>query len=97
MSHTYPVIIFKYSDDCYSSKRLSLKLEEEITKKKLLDNIKIYLIIVQKQPALSENIAKRFDIKHESPQIIILNKGKVSYTAHHNNINIKEFVLNNNS
>ena len=86
-----PVIIFKYSSDCNSSALLRTRLKKALEEN--IISVPIYLITVQKQKALSENISKHFDIRHESPQIIILNKGHVTYTAHHGNIKIEDFVF----
>ena len=84
-SDKQPIIIFKYSNECGSSEVLKTKLE----KKNL--SIPIYLVTVQTEPVLSQKISEQFDIKHESPQIIILNKRKVTYRAHHNEIKIEKF------
>ena len=90
-SQKQPVIIFKYSSDCGTSAELKLKLEKAVTEKKL--DSPIYIVVVQDHPVLSKKIAEMFDITHESPQIIILNKGKVTYTAHHRDIKIENFVF----
>ena len=90
-SQKNPVIIFKYSSMCNSSKRLSTTLEKKIIDKKL--SVPVYIVVVQKQPVLSKNIAEMFDVKHQSPQILILNKGKSIYTAHHNSIKIENFIF----
>lgn len=90
-SNKQPVVLFKYSSECGSSTFLYEKLEKKILDKTII--APIYLVTVQKMPALSEKISEMFDIKHESPQIIILNKGKVTYTAHHDNINLDHFVF----
>ena len=90
-SQKSPIIIFKYSSECRSRALLSAQLEVKIIDKTL--NAPVYIIIVQRQLVLSKNITEFFDIKHESPQILILNKSKLTYTAHHNNINIQNFIF----
>jgi bacillithiol system protein YtxJ len=87
-----PVIIFKYSSECGSSSRLMKELEGFFTKKAL--NFPVYVVVVQDHKALSLKIEKLFEIKHESPQIIILNKGKVTYAESHDKILIKNFIFN---
>lgn len=89
-SQKQPVVIFKYSSECLSSKRLSNALEKKLEDKNFPP---IYLIVVQDQPTLSKNIAEFFDIKHESPQIIAVHKGKTTYTAHHNAIEIDKLKI----
>ena len=90
-SHREPVIIFKYSNDCGTSDDLVSKLENAVAKKSIISPI--YKITVQDQPTLSKNIAEHFEIKHETPQIIILNKAKVTYTAHHRGIKVADFAF----
>lgn len=89
-SKKQPVIIFKYSDNCGSSDRLSDLFEKNIKEKKL--KLPIYKVTVQTMPALSRKISEHFGLKHETPQIIIVNDGKITYTAHHRNIKIDDFV-----
>ena len=90
-SNSKTVIIFKYSNNCGSSERLYKELKQKIKEKVLNDPI--YLVTVQTQPALSKKIAEMFGVKHQSPQILILNKGKLVYTAHHYAIKTKDFVF----
>ena len=85
-----PVTIFIYSDDCISSSRLADQIEEEIKEKNI--EPMIYMVTVQTEPVLSRKIEEWFDIKHESPQIITILKGKVIYTDHHNDIKIENFL-----
>ena len=85
------VIVFKYSAECGTSSELKIQLEKATAEKKL--NSPIYIVVVQDHPALSKKIAEMFDITHESPQIIILTKGKVTYTAHHRDIDIEKFAF----
>lgn len=85
-SSAHPVIIFKYSNECGTSDMLKDELEKMNGK----ISAPIFLVTVQKQPALSEKIERLFEVKHESPQIFVLDKGKVIYTAHHGNIDIKK-------
>ena len=86
-----PVIIFKYSNNCNSSSRLYKKLEKMKDDGAL--NFPIYLVTVQVQSVLSKKIEEHFEIKHQSPQIIILNKRKVVYNANHNSIKTEDFIF----
>ena len=88
-SRREPVIIFKYSSECGTSSELARGLEKAVEKKAI--PCPIYQITVQIKPTLSANIAEYFDITHETPQIIILRNARVTYTAHHRNIKIRNF------
>lgn len=92
-SEKNPVVIFIFSSKCGSSTRLSLLLEKTLNEKKL--SVSIFKVTVQMQPILSKKIEEWFQIKHESPQIISINYGKVSYTAHHSDIKIDNFLFLN--
>ena len=96
-SERQPVIIFKYSSQCKSSARLADKLKREMLNTRCLTFGKpepiIYQITVQTEPVLSEKIAEWFLIKHETPQIIVVDKGKVTYTAHHNEIDLIDLLI----
>lgn len=87
-----PVIIFKYSNSCITSERLKNILEKYVEEKKLTKPI--FLVTVQIQKQLSKNIEDYFSIKHESPQVILLNKRKVVYHNSHNNISIPDLLAN---
>ncbi len=82
-----PVVIFKYSNECGSSERLKVKFQDKILEKTL--KFPIYLVTVQIQKVLSNKIEEWFSIKHESPQVLVIDKGKVTYTAHHDAIDIE--------
>ncbi len=83
-SGSFPIVIFKYSSNCGSSQRL-----EQTLKDKLNSKILIHKITVQSQPILSKKIEEMFGIKHETPQIIVLRKNTVIYTANHEEISIE--------
>ncbi len=86
-----PVVVFKYSNDCGSSDRLSKEFEDFIEKKKPERNV--YKVTVQTEPVLSGKISDWFHIKHESPQVITISKGKVIYTEHHDRIELDKAFL----
>ena len=95
-SEKQPVTIFKYSNDCGSSARLAEKLKKEMLNTECLTFGKpepiIYQITVQREPVLSEKIAEWFQIRHETPQIIVVEKGKAIYTASHSQIKVQDFL-----
>lgn len=90
-SNKTAVIIFKYSNSCETSSRLKFELEKALHEKKI--GCPIYLVTVQKQKNLSKQIEDFLKIKHESPQVIILNKGNVTYLASHTSIKLTDFLF----
>ncbi len=89
-SEKSPAIIFIYSNSCNTSAYLEAEIEKNILEKKI--KYPVYQITVQTEPSLSKRIEEYFAIKHESPQIIILDKGKVILTAHHKDIQIQSLM-----
>src|SRR4051812_30503884 len=89
-SENKKVIIFKYSNNCGTSDRLRAELEKKMAEK-TLDN-PVYLVTVQDQPVLSQKIEDFSQIKHETPQILVLEKGKVIYqSTERKNIKLEDF------
>jgi bacillithiol system protein YtxJ len=92
MSEKQTVIIFKYSNSCLSSSKLSKTFEDYFGQNK--GNCPVYRVTVQTEPVLSRKISDWFRIKHESPQVIAILKGKVVYTDHHNSISLEKAFNN---
>lgn len=89
-SQKNPIIIFKYSNSCITSERLRQTLEKEVAEKRLTKPI--FLVTVQTNKALSKNVEDYFEIKHESPQIILVNKGKVVDSKNHHHIKVADLL-----
>ena len=83
-SHTSPQIIFKHSTRCSISFMVWNRLEKY---KKSHDN---YILDVIGNRSTSNEVAARFGIPHQSPQILIIFKGNCIYDASHFNINAEE-------
>lgn len=73
-----PAIIFKHSNSCGTSARAHAQMSR-------LD-VPVGLVIVQKERALSDEIAKRTGVEHETPQVFILRDRTVLWTASHERI-----------
>lgn len=74
-----PVILFKHSLTC----PISHAAYEEMSN---LTKEEISLIVVQDARAVSNEIAARTGIRHESPQTMIVKEGKVAWHAAHYDI-----------
>ena len=74
-----PVVIFKHSLTCPVSAAAydqMSKFDGEVT-----------LVEVQMAPELSSSIENRLGIAHQSPQVIVLRKGQVTWNASHWGVN----------
>ena len=77
-SNGSPAIIFKHSDSCGVSARAHGQLSQI--------ERPVGLVIVQKARALSDEIAARTGVEHETPQVFILRDREVLWTASHGQI-----------
>jgi len=78
-SHDEPVVVFKHSNTCPISTRANRQMEK-LSKP---TDPPVYRLIVQYSRNLSNEIASKFNIKHESPQVIVLKDGEPIFTASH--------------
>ncbi len=84
------VLIYKNSNNCNTSKEIENILTDAIMKQKI--TFPVYMVTVQEMPILSKNIETILEIKHETPQVILLEKGKVKHTSSHKDINLKNIA-----
>ena len=80
-----PVLIFKHSNRCSISAMAFNRVQKE--ENQLNEVFHFYLIDVVADRPLSLYLADVLNIEHESPQVIVLNQGKVIHTASHMAIN----------
>lgn len=69
-----PVIVFKHSNACSISARAYREMEK-------VDGVNI--LEVQTARAISNEVADRTGVRHETPQVIILRDGKAVWNASH--------------
>lgn len=74
-SNEKPVVLFKHSLTCPISAGVHRDIENA--------DADINVVIMQNARNVSDEIAKRTGIRHESPQAIILKDGKAVYHASH--------------
>ena len=74
------VILFKHSTTCPVSARAYKELLEYSAQH---TSTPIYLVKVIESRPISNSIAEKTGIKHESPQVFILHSGKVSWSDSH--------------
>lgn len=79
-----PQLLFKHSTRCSISDMALSRLKREETR--LAAAADLYYLDLIRYREVSNEIAKRFAIVHESPQVIILVNGKVLYHASHHMI-----------
>jgi bacillithiol system protein YtxJ len=87
LSHQKPVLIFKHSTRCsisgMSKNRLELYWETAA-------GIEPYYLDLLNHRNISDEIAKRFNVRHESPQVLLLKNGACIFNASHNEIDFNK-------
>ena len=91
-SDSIPVVIYKHSSRCGLSFMTENKLEEGWAG--LQPKVKLYFLDLIRYREVSTAVAERFNVRHQSPQILIIKIGICVYNASHNNI-ILDPILSN--
>ncbi len=82
------VLIFKHSTRCIISKMVWRNLSSEWGKD--LEHIPVYYLDLISYRGLSQEVAERYNVHHESPQALLIKGGKCVYHDSHHGINQKE-------
>ncbi len=83
------LIVFKHSPTCMISWAAHAHVEKF---RKTHPHIPLYLVSVREDRDLSRHIAERTNIRHASPQIIVLCRGQVTSVASHDEITESELA-----
>ncbi|MEY4637447.1 MAG: hypothetical protein RJA55_3245 [Acidobacteriota bacterium] len=76
-----PAVIFKHSPTCGISAQAFESISEWVTGK--VPDADFYLVPVQASRALSTQLAQQFGIRHESPQVMVIDRGEVVWHGSH--------------
>lgn len=85
-SENKTVAIFKHSTRCGISKMVLKNFESDFRSEEENDNLKLYFLDLLSNRDISSEIAERFNVRHESPQLIVLKDGKVVHHSSHHSI-----------
>ena len=84
------IAIFKHSTSCFISRTVLKNFEKEIENSDQPVNV-YYLDLLAHRP-VSNKIAADFEIRHESPQLIVIENGKSVNSASHQDISLSQIV-----
>ncbi len=87
LSHTKPQAIFKHSTRCSISTVAKNRLDNSS-----VDAVDFYYLDLLAFRNISSSIAEKFNVYHESPQIILIKNGECIYDESHSGINIQDIV-----
>ena len=74
-SHQGPVVLFKHSLTCPISARAHREMQRL--------GGEVALVVVQRARAVSDEVAARTGVRHESPQVFVLRDGQAAWSASH--------------
>jgi len=76
-----PAVIFKHSPTCGISAQAFESISEWLAGE--VPDADFYVVPVQASRALSTDLARRFGIRHESPQVMVIDRGEVRWHGSH--------------
>lgn len=85
-----PQVIFKHSSRCSISSMARNRLDRTETP----DGIDFYFLDIINHRNISNKIARDFHVHHESPQVLIINKGTCVYDESHSGIDMEDIKAN---
>jgi len=91
ISGNKPVIIFKHSTRCSISRMALKQFERDFEFSESIDAFFLDLIAYRD---ISNEISERFNVYHESPQLILIKNGKAIYNASHSDIDAEVLKAN---
>ena len=84
LSNSTPVYIFKHSTTCGISAQA--KENVEISFKNTDKPFLLYYLDLLKYRSISNEVASKFNVHHQSPQLILVHNGEVTFTTSHHKI-----------
>ncbi|MGQ7944465.1 bacillithiol system redox-active protein YtxJ [Flavobacterium sp. WC2509] len=88
-SNQNPVVIFKHSTRCSISRFALKQFEAEASQYNVFTekNVSMYFLDLLEYRDISNEIATRFNVYHQSPQLLLIKEGKSVYDVSHDAIN----------
>ncbi len=87
-SFSKPQIIFKHSTTCSISNMAFSRFERA----EAPDSIDFYYLDLLNFRAISKEIAEKFQVHHESPQVLLIKNGECTYDESHYGIMMDEII-----
>ncbi|AIZ62543.1 general stress protein [Hymenobacter sp. DG25B] len=88
-SEEQTVLIFKHSTSCSISAAAKSRLERQWADAGL-QNVKLYYLDLLRFRPISNEIAEKFGVRHESPQLLLIKQGECRYDASHMGIRLSD-------
>ncbi len=92
LSQSVPCVIFKHSIRCNISHIAKSRLETRWNFSK--DEVEPFYLDLIQYRTVSNHIAERFAVHHESPQVLLIHQGECTYESSHLDISVDELREN---
>jgi len=83
-SEEQPVLLFKHSNAC----PVSAEADREMRELAADEPVPVYKLVVQNSRALSDEIAEALDVRHETPQAIVLEDCAATFDTSHFDVTV---------
>ncbi len=88
LSHSRPCVVYKHSTRCSLSSLAKYRLEKEWNLAE--DAVATFYIDIIAHRHLSRYLSERFEVYHESPQVLLIRDGECTYDASHLDISVAD-------
>ena len=85
-SHTRPLLLFKHSFSCGVSAEALVELIEHLNADIVAAGVPdphYAIVTVQTHPDVSNAVSSKVGVRHETPQALLIHKGRVIWSASH--------------
>jgi bacillithiol system protein YtxJ len=89
LSNEKPIAIFKHSTRCSISRFALKQFEKQFDSADATDT---YFLDLIEHRDVSNDIASRFQVVHQSPQLLLIKNGKSVYDVSHSDIDAKDLA-----
>ena len=90
LSYQHKIAIFKHSTSCFISRTVLKNFEKEVDGSE--EKPELYFLDLLAHRPISNKIAEDLGIRHESPQLIVIENGKPVNSASHQDISLSQIV-----
>jgi bacillithiol system protein YtxJ len=89
-SHVKPILLFKHSYTCGISAEALDELRAHLDEHARTASVRYAMVTVQTHREVSNAIASKLGVRHETPQAILVRGGRAVWTASHFRVNAAE-------
>ncbi|MEO6844474.1 MAG: bacillithiol system redox-active protein YtxJ [Ginsengibacter sp.] len=88
-SQKAPLVIFKHSTRC----SISSMAKNRLDKNEAPEGVDFYFLDLIRHRDISNKIAETFHVHHQSPQVLVINKGECIYNESHSGIHFDDIEM----